>query len=161
MPRYQTLLALLSVVLLSPSLGAETLYVQSASAKLLAQPRFGAPVLGQLARGAAVEKQADEGRWLQVSSGDELGWLTSFVLAPTPPTERASLLGDKSPTISNNARRRASAVTTAGAARGLTAEDRQRFGTHERGNRLGLERMEALQLSDNEVQAFHREVVKQ
>ncbi len=152
---------LLPLLLALPlGVGAEALYVQSAKAKLLAQPRFGAAVVGELERGSAIELRAEEGRWVQVGSGETLGWLTRFVIGPTPPIDRTSLLDEESPTIAPNARRRASAVTTAGAARGLAAEDRQRFGGDERGNRLGLDRMEALSLSEAEVRAFHAEVLK-
>lgn len=143
---------------LSSTALAETLYVQSLKAKLLAEPAFKARVVASVNKGAALNVLQYKGRWCQVSSGEHSGWVSRFVLADHPPLNKITVLGGERE-IEQNARRRASAVTTAGAARGLSAEQRRR-GQVQGANYPALEKVEAIAISDEEAFRFLQEGLK-
>lgn len=154
MKRFSLIAALL--VGMSAAAHAETLYVQSQKAKLLKDPSFKAKVVAHVKKGAPLELIHDKGRWYKVSINGNIGWISKFVLAAHPPVKKVTVLGE-GVKIEHNARRRASAVTTAGAARGLSADERRRasdFGA----DFLALERVENFTVSDEEVYRFSKGV---
>jgi len=134
------------------------LYVQSAKAKLMAEPAFGAAVVTELERGTAVNLLQSEKRWLKVQAGKQSGWVSSFLLSNHPPLNKVTVLGgEEQKDIEENARRRASAVTTAGAARGLSSDDRKRADIHEKADFYALEQVEEYKVDPAEVSAFAQE----
>ena len=134
------------------------LYVQSSKAKMMAQPKFSAEVVSTLQQGTELELIEREKRWVYVQEGGQTGWVSSFLLSKQPPLKKISVLENReAQNLEDSARRRASAVTTAGAARGLSAEDRKRANAQNKADFLALEQVEDFQLSASEVQSFARE----
>lgn len=155
------LLLLLAGFLFSASALAETLYVQSLEAKLLQEPKFSAAVAAKLAQGTEVSVLATEGRWYKVSDGSSTGWLSKFLLAEHPPLKKITVLEASEEGLdSENVRRRASAVTTAGAARGLASDDRRRA-QDDSADYSALREMEEYSLKETEVSQFLREGLRQ
>lgn len=136
--------------------GAEPLYVQSAKARLMEQPSFTAPVLAEIEKGDAVDVEQTSDRWIRVKHGGVSGWVPSLLLSAQRPVEKISVLGEES-NISGTARRRASAVITAGATRGLTADDRLRLDAQEVTNYGALRWVENIAVTEEQIDRFERE----
>ncbi len=153
------LIAFLLAVPLAGS-AADTLFVQSIKAKIVAEPRFGAAVIAEVERGEELTALEEQGRWYRVGLGGQQGWVSRFVLADHPPLDRVTVLqGNEEEQLQGNARRRASTVTTAGAARGLTADERRR--ADDKGaNYYALQRLEKLELTPEEIEAFAAQGLK-
>lgn len=144
------------------SAAAESGYVQSRQAKLLEAPKFGSAVVTTLERGAEVEIISTEGRWSHVRHVESEGWVTRFLLTDKPPLGHISLLADEeqAEALVTNARTRASAVTSAGAARGLTTEDRQRASSSGMSNYFSVDIMEQSRVTEDEALRFLAEGVR-
>lgn len=123
---------------------AEPGFVQSARAKLLQEPRFDAAVVALLEKGAPVDVRLQQGAWLRVATGAHGGWLPKLLVGSAPPRERVTVIDTEGQTIADEARRRAASATTAGAARGLTAEDRRRASAEFQVNYSALARIESV-----------------
>lgn len=138
--------------------GAKPLYVHSAEAVLRSEPAFDAEELATLARGEKVDGQGEEGRWYRVKAGQRQGWVLRFLLEESPPVvEEDTELGEEGPSIREDARRRASEATTAGAARGLRGkEERSRQGVSATANYTDLERLMTLEIPPEAEEAFAR-----
>ena len=156
------------ILILTPLLTASSLcladeqqlYVQSLKAKLMTEPSFGAKVVGQLDKGTEVRLLESNKRWLKIESGTQKGWVSSFLLSKNPPLNKVSVLGNtKTQELEQGARRRASAVTTAGAARGLSADDRKRTNSGDKSDYYALEQVEDFRLSEYDINKFISEGV--
>lgn len=132
----------------------ETVYVQSFKTKLFAAPEFRAAVVGEAARGQALTVLESTDRWSRVKLGTGSGWVPSLAVSHHVPLRSTALDGAADNPLAATARRRASGATTAGAARGLTYEDRMR--AHKAGiaNYAAAERMESFSVSEEEALAF-------
>lgn len=109
---------ILAGMLFAPLAQADTLYVLSEKAPLLEAPSFTAATLDQLPRGASLTLVLEDGSWLQVEHGSRMAWVSRWLVGNSPPQQKTSVLTDAEPT--EEVRRRASSVTTAGAIRGLS-----------------------------------------
>lgn len=150
------------IVLLATStiISAEenVLYIQSAKAKLMTEPSFSATVVTELERGTELIALKSQKRWLKVQAGEQRGWISSFLLSGNPPLKKVTVLsGEKKKGIEDGARRRASAVTTAGAVRGLSADVRKRADKHDNADFYALEQVEDYKVSSAEVTKFAKE----
>lgn len=149
------ILALACILLLPGVLAAaeQPLYVQSQQAAMLAEARADAAVIAQLARGDAVQLLDSNPSWHKVRKGEQEGWVFRYFLAAHPPLQQAApALADD--VDRDHARRRASAVVTAGATRGLTQQERER--AHQQGvaDYNALTRMEDTVVDSAQVQLF-------
>jgi|GEM_PF-1569707 len=147
------ILGLLALLVGGGAQASEMAYIQSKQAELLAEPRVGAPVVVSLQRGTEVVLLDTEGNWSRVERDDAQGWVFRFMLADHPPLEKSGpALVDE--IDREHVRRRASAVVTAGATRGLTPEERSR--AHEAGlaDYDALTRLDELVVSEREVESF-------
>jgi uncharacterized protein YgiM (DUF1202 family) len=151
---------LTSLMLPVASFAQETVYVQSLKAKLLAAPAFNAGVVAEANRGDAAKVLEIQDRWYKVQLGDKSGWLSRLVVSDHAPLNKATAL-DEQHTGDVSARRRASVATTAGAARGLTADDRLRASQSGLTNYVALEKVEKLTVSEQEALDFLSEGLKQ
>lgn len=133
---------------------AETYYIQSQKADLLSQPKFGAPKVTLLERGTAVQLLQISGNWMQVSSNQNVGWLSKLLLKKHPPLARVSVLDQSEAELKENVRRRSSSIVTAGAARGLASEERSRIHQDNSANYFALKKLEQLEISSTELQQF-------
>lgn len=102
---------------------AEPLYVQSDQAAVFAEPGFDNERIGRLNRGVEVEILETRDDWHHVGSDSLSGWMPALVLREEPPARSSSNL-DAAADLESGARRRASAVTTAGAVRGVDEDER-------------------------------------
>lgn len=80
--------------------------------------------------------------------------MPKLLLADQPPMNKISVFTGNEGSLKHRARTRASNVTTAGAARGLSADDRRRAGEEKGFNFSAVDRMEALKISDAEALKF-------
>lgn len=153
--RHRSALASLFIMLLLPhtALALEYLYVQSLQANLMSEPRLNAPAVTSLVRGTRVELLESKAGWHKVQHEEQPGWMFGFFLAAHPPLDRVA------PTIteaidSGQARRRASAVVSAGATRGLTPRERARAHTEGLADYHALQTMETFSVTDAQVLRF-------
>ena len=144
---------LMALLLIAPLAQAVDLYVQSVRAPVLSAPSFGSSRLVEATKGDALKEIEKKGGWHKVSYKDKIGWVSRLLVGPKPPASRVSVLVGASEKLATGARKRASAFTTAAAARGL-AEDRSRVSDKYRVNFAGVVRMEAVKISDAEAIAF-------
>ncbi len=108
----------------------DKLYVQSLQASLLSEPRTDAGQLATASRGDRLEPIAKKGRWYRVRVGSIEAWVHELLVGNAAPMSRVSILGDDVE-LGDNARRRASEITSAAASRGLTEAARENLGgTH-------------------------------
>ena len=126
----------LLVGLASAALGAgmmrlpDELYVQSLRAALLREPRIGAEPLATASRGDRLEPIEKKERWYRVRLGSSEAWVHELLVGSEAPMARVSILGDDVE-LGDNARRRASEITSAAASRGLTEAAREELeGVH-------------------------------
>jgi hypothetical protein len=104
------------------SFGSETIYVRSVSLVLKENPDFSSTEVSRLARNDSVVLLETKGLWYKVKAKESSGWAASIAFSKQIVAAPASLLGGKSD-IGQSARKRSSAVATAGAARGLLDEN--------------------------------------
>jgi hypothetical protein len=135
---------------------ADSIFVQARQAELRSEPGFDQPVVAELVRGTELTRVGERGRWLRVRTDAAEGWVFRFLVANHAPVEKQTVLGDSGESVGEGARRRASQVTTAGAARGLTAAERKRLSHAGGADYQALERLEAMAISDAEVRRFLR-----
>ena len=148
-------LAFIIVLLLSVTgfANAKTLYIQSMRAKIVDKPSFRAKTILPMRKGDQVNVIKQKGRWIMVSSKGKQGWISKFLVASHSPVKKINVLVRRNQIISN-VRRRASAVTTAGAARGLSAEQRRRASSKGGSDFVALEKLEQLGITENDVRLF-------
>lgn len=142
----------LFLCLMSLSANAEFMYVQSFKVKVQVEPAFKSMPVFYVKKGDRLQVLEKRGRWVLVSNGQKSGWMMKFMLANHSPVRRVSMISSNQ--IIGNVRRRASAVTTAGAARGLTADQRSRASQKNRANYADLEKLEQIGIEDTEVYQF-------
>lgn len=144
---------LLSVSLLA--VAADTWFVQSAKATMLAAPKFGQAEVARLEKGAQLTGLAKNGSWYKVEYQGKIGWISALVVGSHPPMHKVTVLTGDEENIQGLARRRSSGATTAGATRGLAADDRSRENDLTTGNFPSLRKLEAMTtLEPQELDAF-------
>lgn len=132
---------------------AKDVYVQSIKANIVSEPSFKSQSIVIVDKGSKLQLLETQGRWLKVSFNNQQGWVSKFVVDEHPPVNKVNILINSSKTISN-VRKRASAITTAGAARGLSADQRRRANSKGGSNFLDLEKLEALNVTEKDVEQF-------
>lgn len=150
------LIALLCII---SSAQAADIYVQSIKASILSAPSFGSSKLAEATKGDILKEVEQRGSWHKVSYKDKTGWVSRFLVGSKPPAGRISVLEGTSENLETGARKRASAFTTAAAARGF-AEDRSRISDKYKVNFVGVARMEAIKVNDDEAMTFLQEGVR-
>lgn len=132
---------------------AADIYVQSVRAPILASSAFGSQKLAEAVKGETLKELEKKGGWHKVNYKDKTGWVSRLLVGSKPPAARVSVLEGSGENLGAGARKRASAFTTAAAARGL-AEDRSRVSDKYRVNFASVERMEGIKVSDEEAYTF-------
>jgi len=135
---------------------AGVLYVQSVSTKMMSERSFKSKPITDLKRGDKLESSKSEGGWYKVKSGSFEGWVHRLSVSRNRPMAKISLVTQASPKIGNKARKRASAITSAAAARGLSDSDRKRTSDRDKPEFGKLKNLEdsAGEISDSEVVHF-------
>lgn len=130
-----------------------TVYVQSLQAKIMQQPDFSASVIGTAKRGDTLSVTARKGAWYQIQFAEKIGYIAALLVADHPPRNgKRAINADAN--IGNNARRRASAVATAGATRGLTSDDRKRASQNGVADYSALNFMDKAAVSEIQAEDF-------
>lgn len=106
------------------SLQANNLFVQSPKAKLL--PQLQANTGRDLSIGTSVKKLGEEGLFLKVQVGEEIGYVSKLFVSPLPPSGQIKLGSQGSNPEMAEARQRASDFTKTAAARGLNETEKVR-----------------------------------
>lgn len=132
---------------------AADLYVQSIRAPIMSAPSLGSQVIAEAHKSDLLKEVEKQGNWHRVSYKDKTGWVSKLLVGLKPPMGKVSLLEETEEKLSTGARKRASAFTTAAAARGL-AEDRARVNDKFKVDHYGVESMEAVKISDDEALVF-------
>lgn len=153
-------IVLLKLLLLAfaVSASAADLFVQSVKAPILSAPSLGSSKVAEAVKGESLKELEKKGDWYRVAYKDITGWVSRLLVGSKPPSGKVSVLEDTEERIEKGARKRASAFTTAAAARGL-AEDRARISDKYRVDFRGVELMEAVSISDEEALLFLQEGV--
>lgn len=150
---------LITPLLILPYIALATdLYVQSVKAPILSAPSLGSSKVAEAAKGESLKELEKKGDWYKVGYKEMTGWVSRLLVGSKPPSGKVSVLEETEEKIEKGARKRASAFTTAAAARGL-AEDRARISDKYRVDHQGIEWMEAVKISDDEVLRFLQEGV--
>ncbi len=134
---------------------AESLYVQSAKAKLMSQASFRSEVLLYLSRGDKVERLESRSDWVLVQSGPQKGFIPSLLLGKEPPRASVSMITDKT-RLGKAARRRASSVPSAAASRGHAESAPNASDARSPADRATLEAIVAIAdgISEADLEAF-------
>lgn len=147
-------MAALFVLMCGAAYALEPYYVQSVKAKIMTAPSFKAIALGEASKGTKLTAVAKEGSWIKVSYYGQTGYVSSILVSPYPPMARQGLIKAEQSELRQGVRRRASTYTSAAAARGLAQDDRRRLSGEEKSDYVGLEKMEAMTVSDGEIVRF-------
>jgi uncharacterized protein YgiM (DUF1202 family) len=135
----------------------QTVYVHSMKAVIMDSPSMkGKPVV-TASRGDKLTVIGEQSRWYNVRTDGKTGWVSTLLVRPEPPTNKKSVFTNGDKDLSKGSRRRASAVTSAAAARGLTADERARLGITEKVDYAALEKVEAVTVSNKDLADFLRQ----
>ena len=143
---------ILTLLCATSALHAKPVYIQSNKAALYEQPNFVSTTTKTLPRGTEVNVIEANKRWIKIQSKTDSGWMLKFLVSDHPPLDRVDKVISDDQQI-NNPRRRASAVSTAASARGLSADQRQRAGNSS-ANYIALEKIERIDVQELEVIHF-------
>lgn len=146
-------LIILSLALSGFAQAEEFVYVRSLKADLYSEPAFSAKHLASLPKGTKLVKLKEQDKWCFLQHHEMTGWVPKLLVSATPPRNRTRSITENAK-IGSNARRRASAVATAGAARGLAADDRRRKSQDNTTDYSALLSVEETSPSDAEVIEF-------
>lgn len=136
---------------------ADVLYVQSMRAKLKKEPGFRSETVGSVKRGTMLKVIGSYyGRWYNVSAGAKKGWVHRLSVSKNRPMKKVRVIRAYGVDIAKRARRRASAITSAAAARGLSDADRKRMSDLSRADYASLDKLEKLagEITEAEVDDF-------
>lgn len=146
--------------LVSSSVAAEEImYIQSTNAKMLREKSFSSALVAEISKGEEVTITSTSGRWVLAAYQKKSGWISALLLSKNPPLNKVSVISDDAE-LGNNARRRASAIATAGATRGLTSDDRQRANEDGTSNRRAVMHIEQTTISEAELAQFREVILK-
>ncbi len=145
---------LISAVCAFPVLADSTYFVQSATAKVMAQPSFKAEVIATLKRGDKFSAADKQSNWVKVTRDGKIGYVSSLLLATHAPLNKPEIVKAGDTAIDKGVRRRASSYSSAAAARGLTKEDRKRADEEGKADYSAVIKMESLTVKEGEVNNF-------
>jgi len=132
----------------------EVYYVQSLKAKVMSGASFKSKVLGEASKGYRLVSLGRMGTWVKVNFYSKEGYVSALLVSTHPPMEKQGLIKAADSDISHGVRRRASTYTSAAAARGLVQDDRRRLSRDEKIDYLGLEKVEAVTITDGDIAKF-------
>ena len=132
---------------------AADLYIQSIKAPILSEPSLGSQKIAEGTKGEVLKEIEKKGNWYRVDYRGKTGWVSRLLIGNRPPMNKISVLEETGEKLEKGVRKRASAFTTAAAARGL-AEDRARLSDKYKVDFKGLEALEAFKVSDEDALSF-------
>jgi len=134
---------------------AETGYIRAREARVMKAPSAAADQVVALHKGDKIEIIKHQGRWLKVTAGQQEGWVSSLLVGSRPPMHKITVLdGKDGNSLEDSARRRASASTSAAAARGLRSDERARQSDEGVADFGAVREMESTGVSEDEAVKF-------
>jgi hypothetical protein len=122
-----TLFLIALLVLPLTVFAADSVYIQSVKAKIMNEPNFKSGEVGVANKGDKLTVTEKGDGWIKVSSASLSGWVNKLCVSDSPPMDKIALVTAESANLEEKSRKRASAMTSAAAARGLSDEDRKRL----------------------------------
>jgi hypothetical protein len=148
------------LLMLCPALSYSfDLYVHSVKAPIYATPSMSSKKLAEIPKGTKLIGTSENPSWYEVQYNDINGWVYKLMVKKSPPLEKTGIfsrlksLFHKIHTLRGKSRRRPSSFTTTAAARGLR-DKRERFSDKYQLAYSSLERLESIEISDNEALEF-------
>lgn len=123
---------------------ADNLYVQSKKARVMSEPNFSSGLEGWAKRGDKMDLLETGDGWYKVSSGKLSGWINRLCVSEYPVMQKVRVITGKTVKLEGASRKRASAITSAAAARGLSSADRKRLSDMGRADYRSLGDLETL-----------------
>lgn len=134
---------------------ADYLYILSAKASIKSKPTFSAETIEKVSKGEKLLTLKKNNRWFKVRYHDKEGWISRLSVSPNPPSKRARRLALTDDSLQDNARRRASSVSTTAAVRGLKGDDRNRLGSYETASDFNaLAKVEKIEIDAEKLVSF-------
>ncbi|MDH5182324.1 MAG: hypothetical protein OEX12_00405 [Gammaproteobacteria bacterium] len=156
---HSTIILLLLSILSNVVIAADTKYVRSKVAKIFSEASFASSALKTLKQSEEVDLIRQQGSWSKVKSGNVEGWMPSLLISNSKPLARKTITSDpENSDMQNNARRRASTTTVAGAARGLQSDENEVNPSS--ANYELLQKIENNVYTDEEIRHFMEEGLK-
>ncbi len=153
-------LCLVATVLFLPAFShASNLYVHSVKAPIYVAPDISSGRVAVLKKGTKLTWIKEKGYWYKVDYNGKKGWVYKFMVKKGQPISKKSVysrlksLFQKYEAQSDKARRRPSSYTATAAARGLKGK-RRRFADKYNLDYISLEKMEAIEVTDDEAIEF-------
>jgi len=148
------------LIMLCPALSYSfDLYVHSVKAPIYTTPAMSSEKLVEIPKGTKLIGTGENPSWYEVQYKDVHGWVYKMTVKKSPPMEKTGIfsrlksLFHKISTLRGKSRRRPSSFTTTAAARGLR-EKRERFSDKYQLAYSSLERLESIEISENEALEF-------
>ena len=155
--RVPAVLSLFSLLFAVTAYADDYLYVQPFKAKVFAKPAISSEVLGSVDSGFRFISGGKEGSWVKLTYNGKNGFIPAIQTAATPPLGKsATQAAETAPKLGARARTSSSTAVVAGM-KGLTYEDRARVSKVEASNFETLEKLEALKITDAELEKFQAE----
>lgn len=148
-----TKIFLACLLLTSATQAADTFFVQGLTLSLRDEPSPTAKEIAQLKRGQTLQLQEAKGLWYKVNSGKDSGWAPSIMLSKQQVSAPESILKGKED-INQGARKRSSAIATAGATRGLLDMNLDLIQSIGKTNTNALKKMMSFQVKPEEAETF-------
>ncbi|MDH5300107.1 MAG: SH3 domain-containing protein [Gammaproteobacteria bacterium] len=147
---------LVGVALLSGQAYAEEyLYILSAKASIKSEPTFSSQTIESATKGEKLVTTDKNNRWFKVRYHDKEGWISRLSVSPNPPGRAARRLALNDENLQDNARLRASSVSTTAAVRGLQGDERNRLGQYETATDFqALATVEKMSISSDKLVSF-------
>ena len=133
-----------------------TLYVRSAVMPVKAGAAFDSETLETLHRGDAVKAVGREGDWFRIERRGRTGYVHRLGVSDRAPAGEPGVFTGDTPSVTPSARRRASAMTSAAAARGLTGDSASSLSDPTPANYRALEEIESVagKITEQDVEHF-------
>lgn len=135
---------------------ADPLFVQSLKAKIMAEPNFKSKEIAVASRGDRLDGGGLKDGWYKVSVKNAEGWVNRLCVAETPPMDKVTAISADAADLGEKSRKRASAVTSAAAARGLSDAERKRMSDEGLADyrALGMLERTSAAISERDIEAF-------
>jgi uncharacterized protein YgiM (DUF1202 family) len=138
---------------LMPAMAAQKMYVQGESLQARKEPSPSSAVVIVISKGQAVDTLEGKGIWIKIRHNSNEAWVPLISLSKNKVDSPDSLLKSNS-MIEKNSRKRSNAVATAGAARGLLANESKILTKIPKTNYRALQKMAHFRVPPEETKDF-------
>lgn len=133
----------------------DVLFVQSTKAVIFSSPNFKADTVAEIKKGEKVDLIETASHWVKISYQGKTGWVSKLLVSSHPPQHKITVINEhEDQQQKDNVRRRASATASAAAARGLRDQERARASDHDQPNWKALDKVDAVEVDETQVNDF-------